>query len=395
MPNQLFLQALEKNLAYWLKRLETPDDKLIDEHSNLLQAVKFGHVLPETRAATHELMLQSFSLIEAWGQWSTWLPIIEQAIESLEDNQQLIGAKLLNRYGRWLRISRQLDEAVAVHKEAVALGEKAKDPLTLAVTYLNLGEDYLRLHHYALSEEYGRKALELFNQLDFGVKYEASTHNLLGLVAFEQGLFKKAEKYLRRAIPIWEKCEDKISQARSLKNLGFILSRNDQPHAALLCYQDALNCLNKEAAPLAWIELQNNLAILHYNWRQYNKPTQIFKRADRAARQLQGAFQITASLSQNLGSVLLKQERVQEAFPYFERAKLLWTQFKNDLELANTLGSLGDYYRETDQILEAKTAFQEALDLFAQFPDNAWAKKLQAEYEQKFKDIISNTMLKQ
>jgi hypothetical protein len=59
---------------------------------------------------------------------------------------------------------------------------------------------------------------------------------------------------------------------------------------------------------------------------------------------------------------------------------MLWQQLGDDLNLANTLGTLGEVFAKQTNFDNAVDFYNNALLLLAKFPENAWANKLRSEF---------------
>lgn len=379
-PSPRFVKGLKANLAYWLEFVDQFPDQIKIEHPNLLLAIQFGLTLPETQMIAARLTLKSLITIENLGQWQTWFPVLERILTDHLSHELSLRTKVLNWIGRWLRLNRQLDKALSVHQEAEMIAKQLDDKQALAEVNLYLSEDYLCSHQYKLAEKYGKLALGEFDSFDGNERFQAATLNTLGLIAFERGDLVSAEINLRHAANMWQSLDRPTQLARTLKNLGFTMQRQKRLDEALLCYLEALDYLAKTVSELDKVEVQNNIGILYFEWQQYDKAEIIFRQAKAAIGQLSGSYQISGSLSQNLGSVLLKQKRFTEAENHLRRSMILWQQLDNNLELANTLGSLGEAMAGQGQVDMARSFYDEALKLLVNYPNNAWAKKLRTEF---------------
>lgn len=375
-----FMKGLEGNLAYWFDLIDRFPDQLKIDHPNLLLAIQFGLTLPETQMIAIRLTVKSLTMIENLGQWQTWFPTLERILTNQLCHEISLRIRVLNWFGRWLRLSRLLDKAILAHQEAEMLAKQLDDKQAFAEVCLCLSEDYLRSHQYEMAEKYGDLSLDEFNYLEGNRRFQAAAFNTLGLVAFERGDLSSAEINLRQAANLWQSLDRPTQSARTLKNLGFTMQRQKCLDEALLYYQEALNYLAETASELDKVEIQNNIGILYFEWEEYDKAEIVFRQAKTAVRRLSGSYQISGSLSQNLGNVLLRQKRFTRAETHFRQSMILWQQFNNNLELANTLGSLGEAMTGQGEIDMAKSLYDEALDLLTLYPENGWAKKLRAEF---------------
>lgn len=385
-----FVHALKRNLAFWHERICQTPDEVAAEHDHLLRAVQFGLVLAETQPAAAELMQQSFTSIEEWGRWQSWMPLLDKTVTAPAVNDPLLRVRLLNGLGRWLQLNRQLDQAIAIHQEARTLAQQQDHQEAMAETYVRLSEDYLEAHQYDLAEQYGKMALAEFEYIQQSERFRASALNVLGLIALRRGELTLAEENLQKSVHLWRSLDSPLKLARVLKNLGVVFLQRKEPSKALSCYQEALAHLDRTTSKLDRIEVQNNIGIIHFNEKQFDKAADVFRQAYHALQQLNGNFHINALLAQNLGNALVRQQHFAEAENHFRRGIILWQQFDNELDLANTWGSLGDVLARQGQQEAGLDAYARALQLLAKFPDNAWAKKLVEDFTREV-EIIRTT----
>jgi tetratricopeptide (TPR) repeat protein len=326
------------------------------------------------------LTLQALSIVEEWGEWQRWIPAMERMLAAPLENFPGWRVQLLNGFGRWLCLNRQLDRAIAVHREAEAAASQLCDQQLLAEVQLRLSEDYLRAHQYDTAEQYGLSALAAFRGAGGSRRLEAITLNILGLVAFDRGEWAVAEENFGAAADIWRTLERPTQLARTLKNLGATFQERNRLQEALSYYQDALHTLEKTNSELDRAEVRNNIGVVYYKMADYEQAEAAFREADQGIRPLAGSYQINGSLAQNLGNVLFEQRRLAEAETHFRRAVILWRQLANQLELANTIGSLGAALAGQGQWDAAREAYDEALQLLTNYPANAWARRLSAQF---------------
>lgn len=389
-PSPHFVNASKRNLAYWHERIRQEAGQVAAEHDHLLRAVQFGLVLAETQPAAAELMQQSFIPIEEWGRWQSWMPLLEKTLTAPAVNSPLLRVHLLNGLGRWLQLNRQLEKAIAVHQEARTLAQQQDIQPALAETHVRLGEDYLQTHQYDLAEQHAKMALAILECIPQSERSRASALNVLGLIALRRGDLTSAEAYLQKTVHLWRSLDSPLQLARVLKNLGVVFLQRKESTKALSCYQEALAHLDRTTSKLDRIEVQNNIGIIHFNQKQFDMAADVFRQAYHGLQALNGNFHINALLAQNLGNALVRQQYFAEAENHFRRAIILWQRFDNELDLANTWGSLGDVLARQGQQEAGLEAYDRAFRLLAKFPDNAWAIKLVEDFTREV-EIIKTT----
>lgn len=381
-PTVHFVRGVAANLAYWQEQMRSLTDAdahlFVQEQANLLLAVEMGLVLPETRPSTCTLLYQLFPLIERCGYWERWLPSWETAVAATEDAAP--HARLLNYLGQLRRLNGQVDQALRCHEEAETITQHNGDARSLAEAWGNLTLDYHARRGYNQAESYGQQALTLFDTLDHAEKWQATLLNTLGLVALEQQDFALAESRLRRSAAIWQQLQYPTQLARTLKNLGIVFQQQQNYIVASHCYEEALQHLAATDSELDKIQVQMNLGVLYFLQQQYTRAEIAFRLVDSFLQRQNGSYSLRAMVAQNLGNTLLKQQRLAEAQGCLQQASVLWQQLQDDLNLANTLGALGETWGLLGEQATAVAAYDEALILLASFPAHPWAQKLQREF---------------
>lgn len=383
-PSQHFTRGILANLVYWQEQvcqMTDADARLfLDEQANLLLAVEMGLALAETRPSANTLLMQLFPLIERCGYWQRWLPLWETAVAAATQSGITQRARLLNYLGQLRRLNGQVDQAIQRHEEAQTIAQQAGDNRSLAEAWGNLALDNHARRAYDLSESYGQQALTLFATLDNAEKWQATLWNTLGLVALEQQNFAQAEIRLRRSAAIWQQLQHPTQLARILKNLGILFQQQQNYLLAGHCYQEALQQLAATDSDLDRIQVHINLGVLHFLQQQYTQAEVAFRLADSFLRRYHGSYVTQAIVAQNLGNVLVKQQRPAEALVCLQQATVLWQQLQDRLNLANTLGTLGEALGLLSDVQTAVTTYDEALTLLTHYPAHPWARKLQREF---------------
>jgi tetratricopeptide (TPR) repeat protein len=379
-PSPRFIRGIGANIAYWQQQANplTEDRvrRLREQQANLVQAVHFGLVLPVTQRETIQLSLQLFPLVERNGYWHNWLPLFAvmlDTVSSQEDSRRLL---LLKRYGQLLRLNRELDRAIACHQEMAQIAQANHDVLALADAYQNLSEDYRLNRAYDQGQNYGEQALLLLNGKEGTAVLQTAVLNTLALIARERGHLAQAESHIRAAIKWQQQLDDPTHLARFLNNLAIILQRQKQYEEAQAYYHEALEMLAGSASELDRLKITISLGSLYFEQGRLNDAEAAFRQADTTYWQQSGDIHTRAILAQNLGNVLLQQQRYDEADIYLQRSEACWRRVQDELFLANTLGTLAELRTKQNQPQAANAFYSEALLLLEQFPENALAGRL-------------------
>jgi tetratricopeptide (TPR) repeat protein len=379
-----FLPYVQASLHYWQEQLPQfegiPTEQFILEHNNILTAVRYGLQNAHTYAQASQLALQSFPLIERWGHWQTCLPLLQQALNRCPQEASILRVQLLNRVAQLYRYQRQWEQAVKLHCQAKSIAAKLNDPLLLAESLFQLSEDYLQQYQYDLAETYGLQAAALLPAEAGHEKWRASILNTLGLIAWGNDQLQLAEERFRQAIPLWKESQQPVELARTLKNLGIVFQQQEAFDIALSLFNQAQAQLEGTKGELEKVRVKNSIGTLYFKQGHFQKAERMFAAAYTALLQKAGDLRTQASILHNLGNSLLKLAQADEAEVYLNHSATFWRQLKDDLELANTLGALGEAKAMQHYLPEARAFYDESLQLLSAFPHNPRAQRLQREF---------------
>lgn len=385
MVSPRFIKSITANIAYWTTESQDLRDETLPaldaERENILHAVQVGLRLPQTFAATAELALQSFLLVERRGYWREWMPVLQQLIATENDDHLRLKFNLLKQLGELQRLDRQLQAAVESHQAALNSAQQLADQEAVAQAKIGLSEDYRALRQYSQAEQYALMALEWFTSQK-AKRWLAVTLNTLGLIAQSRGEWVLSEQRLTRAVALWQQIEQPTELARSLNNLALTLQESGKFEEALRCYRDAATLLSQTASELEKVKLQISLGTLYFGLKQWPKAEAAFKKANSDYLHNSGHLYYRALIAQNLGNVLLIQKRFNKAEGHLRYGIELWEQVDDKLMLANSLGTLGQTLAGQGQAKEARRLLGQAISLLAPYSaDNALARELLDEFE--------------
>jgi len=376
----VFVRFVTRNLTYWQEQAPGFDDQqirqLAPEHDNVAQAIELGLTLPGTTETATQLLLDFFPFAEQHGQWETWQPLVEQALDGEGEQEAPVRGQLLNCLGRLYRFRHRLALAISIHEDARMLGKQLADSRLVATSLLNLCIACRRQREYETATAHGREALALFEKMANADKETADALNALGLVALSRRELNTAEEYLQRAADYWRRLEMPTNLGRTLNNLALVLQHQGENEAALRIYQEAQEQLSSTSSVLDQIRVQNSLGTLYFKLEQLDQAEIIFRQLHRVAILNSGDVYLRGMLAQNLGNTLLKQGEYDEAERYLKQAIAIWKQLGDEIALANTLAAVAEIQANRQQIKRAVDIYGQALVLLEKHPDEPWAKRL-------------------
>lgn len=395
LPDAQFVENIVAGLTYWQEQTSQLDEQAIAEldvqRQNLYRIVRYGLVLPQTWLDTAVVTLQSFDLIEQRGYWQEWIPILEKAIAHCNGEHLYLKFKLLNQLGQLYRSMRQLPSALAAHEEAEAIAQSLGDEQVLAESHCNLSELYLRQRKYKEAEQYGLDALTKFTSIGAGERWLAITLDTLGELARFRGDLSLAEERLSQAVSYWCLLNEPVRMARALNDLAVTFLAAEKFEQARQCYTKVAALLEPTINELDKVMVQINLGVLYFRQEQWIEAESFFRKADSSYLRRSPHTYYQALVANNLGNVLLKQERLEAATSYLQNAITLWRQIGDKLELANTLGTLAEAVAAQGRRADAIPLYEEAVVLLSGFPEDAWAGALQEKFVAQQKAMKTKT----
>ena len=143
---------------------------------------------------------------------------------------------------------------------------------------------------------------------------------------------------------------------------------------ALVCLTEAAEVLNSTASEQDKIIVQLNLGTLFFRQQQWLQAEIAFQRAWASPYlHLSGNFHLQALTANYLGNVFLKQARLAEAESLLRQAWRLQLQAKDEVNLANIIGSLAEVLARQEQMDEATSLYEQAIILLSKYPDDVFA----------------------
>lgn len=383
MISPQFMESVAANLDYWRERTRALDESQLGalraDWPNLLRALSFSLELPELGPASGELAAQLFEFVERQARWRAWIPILER-LQAAGGLPPSLRVRLLDHLGYLYRLERRLAEAVDAHRQAEALARAAGDPDELAHIFFSLCEDYRYSRDYGEAERWGLAALEVFLGRPARESQLAAVYNSLGLITQGRGELERSEAHFTRALELYRQVSRPTDQARALKNLAFTLEGRGQMDAALRRYAESRAILEPTTHELDKVMLELSFGASLFNQGRLEEAEAAFRRADSAYLRQSGIIFYQALTANNLGNVFLEQGRLAEAEAQLRRGAALWRQTDDSLELANTLGTLGELLLQRGQAPEAGPLLDEALALLSRYPDDARGRRLSARF---------------
>ncbi len=383
-PRRQFVSHIASNVRYWtectqdLQRLDLAE--LDAERQNLFRAVQYGMAFTETWPDTALLMLQSWLFIDRRGYWREWMPLLAQAVAKCSEAELALKCRLLNGLGQSQRLDRQWDSAISSHQSAHEIARSIGNEMLAARASYHLCSVYLQMRAFGDAERHGLEALQTFSRIAPGSDYMATTLNELGQIARWQGDYELAQTRYAEAIACWRQLDNDGDLATTLLNMAEALQSVDRFQEALDLYDEAVALLSAVGSERRKILIQINLGALYYRMGDYVLAERAFRQIDMAYLRRMGDIQYQAWTANGLGNVLLAQRRLGAAESYLRQSYSLWMQLDDEIQRANTQGTLAETLVAKGETAEAILLYDEACRLLSNYPDHVWARKLLGEF---------------
>jgi tetratricopeptide (TPR) repeat protein len=374
-----FVTSIDNAFHYWRRLLVTDLGAVDRERHNLYRAVQFGLAHPATLSAAATLALQLYPLVRARGYWREWQPLLAQALQYCCHEEPRLRAGLLNFIGQAQRVSGKVEAAIASHEAAAALAEMLGDPVDLSEAYHFLARAHLDARHYPLAEQYAQVVLDLPPvETALGLHNVADSLRTLALSARSRGDFEQAITTMGRAVEVWRQAGDHYQLAMGLHDLGLTVRLAGDPDLALVFFTQAADLLDASIHVMDQIRLQYNIGVVHFARDDWPAAESAFRQIDLAYLRETGNLILEANVLIALGNSLLYQTRCPEAVPLLRSAVAIRRQLEDPVELGNAIGGLGEALACRGETEEALACFDEAIALFAAFPDHPRSRRLLA-----------------
>lgn len=363
-------------LGYWqvyLNELTGKEwQKLDAEQDNLARALQYSLSLADekitevVKTAWQDLFISLARFVDRRGYVTKWLPIFEQMATKFSGTPATY-CRLLNKLGELYRANHQLQQAIALHAQVLRLAEQANESLEVAQAFLNLGNDYLLDRQYKAAAGQGMLALAAYETLALFGKERAATLNLLGTSARRQGHLEEGSRYLRESCDIWRDLKLWPELARTLHNLSLVLQAQGNVVEAEQCLQEAKGVLADTASELDLALICIAEGAFYFDQKLYDKAEKAMKGIDLSYLAQSGYKYYQAYALNNLGNVAFVRGSFIVAGELLEESVDLWQQLAEPIEMANSLGKLGDVLVAQRRQAEGRLKYQQAIDLLSRY----------------------------
>lgn len=231
---------------------------------------------------------------------------------------------------------------------------------TLAETYNELTWQY-RTVNPDKAMEYGNKALTLAT----GLKYDksiAQAYNDMGILLMDRQNFSKALEYFDQSLLIRKKMGDDKGIAAVYLKQGIIHQKTDDWDKALEASQNALLIYEKINYEFGQGTVLNNIGIINYRMGNIDASNEYLLRSVAIKEKINdkaGLMQPYVSLGNNY----ISARNFEGAKKYFDKARVLAQNYKDEISLSVILNNLASANLELGNISESLRTVEESYNL--------------------------------
>ena len=296
------------------------------------------------------------------------LPYCSRAQEiSLRLGHQPGVAQALNCLGVISSISSEVLQSQEQFEQALAICQKIKLDRELAETQLNLGYLHSNLGNMALSLNFYKRALTVW-QATNDLQKQALTLTAMAGVFAQQGEKQSALNLHNQALKLFQTIGNSNGEAAALNGIGYLYDDLGDRAEALKCYARALQLYeSKGNRHYAAITL-GYLGRVHFALGDKEKALQFYNQKLATSRAVQDRRMESYTL-RDIGNVLSSTNQNDKALEHFQQALTLSQDVRDRRGSAYILLSIGALYDQRGDKTQALGRYEEALPLMQAVAD--------------------------
>ena len=317
----------ERAIPYLIKAGQLALERHAGEEAlnHLQRAAEFSEQLSDPQPAWYwAIVLGMGTAYRYLGRYAESATMLETSLRFIETNETFLEHQItiLRELGDTSRKQGEVKAAANYYHTALNL---LPDPQTeeelLKVTEIHIGLGWLYFSQTKLekAEEESKKTLA-YAQKTNHLASLASAENLLGGIAYRLGNWQEAMRHTTRAMIIREEMGDSWGIAASLGNLGILADESGFWDKAISYFQSNL-ALREEIGDIEGIIITNNsLGKMYQNKGRFDVASKHHRKGLEMAQLFNMPFLI-GNPSVELASILIKQNKLAEAFDFIEQGK--------------------------------------------------------------------------
>jgi len=219
------------------------------------------------------------------------------------------------------RTQGKLLESTDAYIQALQLAEAGSDTVDIADSYLDLAQNYMLDENAAKAQEYGQRALSVYQQLD-DTQYQAYCYLLLGRASMAQRDTNAALSYIEKSVAIREELQEPGDLIEGYIGLAGQLYYMRQFERAYQAAETARQWYQKAPIPFWEGNVEHMMGSSLYQLKQYKSAKIHLFAALHATQRTHHTGGVQKAYEQ-LAQVFKKENRPAEALDYFEKSSAL------------------------------------------------------------------------
>lgn len=223
---------------------------------------------------------------------------------------------------------------------------------------------------------YFDRALHLAEKFhyDYGIAF--ACHNFGDYHSFK-GEYATSLEYYLRSRQLYEDLGKESMISSIQNNMGLVYMAIGDHEEARTHFEKALDAFVKEKKPDHESNVLNNLAMIHYDEKNYDEAERMYRRS-LALREELNLYK--GSVLHNLGELLVAKQQYDSAMVYFGLALAEKTAANRESSKATTYGMMGISYDALGNTAQAMQAFEAAYAVTQEFDLHAEWSKISTDY---------------
>ncbi|XZF66142.1 MAG: tetratricopeptide repeat protein [Gloeotrichia echinulata DVL01] len=255
----------------------------------------------------------------------------------------------------------EIEEAIALYQQSLALFEQIGDVQGKAATLHNLGS--LKADRGEIEEAIAlyQQSLALKEQIGY-VQGKATTLHELGSLKANRGEIEEAIALYQQSLALFEQIGDVQGKAATLHNLGSLKADRGEIEEAIALYQQSLALEEQIGNVQGKAATLHQLGILKAHKGEIEEAIALFQQSLALKEQI-GYVQGKAATLHQLGILKANRGEIEEAIALYQQSLALKEQIGDVQGKAATLHQLGILKADRGEIEEAIALFQQSLAL--------------------------------
>lgn len=254
------------------------------------------------------------------------------------------------------RSNEDLKEAVQKYEEALAIFRNIGDSKNTGFVYNDLGIIYADWGQYPKAVEHFEKSLELFPK--FGdLKSAGLAQNNLGVVHKYLGQYEKAVECYEKSLELSRKTHDVKTEGMALNNLGEVNRERGQYEKAVEYYGNSLGLFRRLGDVNREAMILNNLGAVYWSWGQYQRAVDHFQNSLELKRK-SGDLKGEGGTLHNLGKVYADRGEYGIALANFQKCLEIYLKMGLPSQVAKR--AIGHLYLDKGEFKMAEPFVKES-----------------------------------